>query len=114
MTCSARYSTAWASTGRPTWTSSATSGQWQLLGEPGYHGNPLRAHEPVHACYGFRPEHYERWLTMFTEAVDEHLSGPLAEAAKVRSAKMARALRRLLDGHDGRGHAPALISAPAE
>ena len=22
---------------------------WQLLGDPGYEGNPLRAHEPVHA-----------------------------------------------------------------
>jgi hemoglobin len=22
---------------------------WQLLGEPGYTGHPLRAHEPVHA-----------------------------------------------------------------
>jgi hemoglobin len=84
---------------------------WQLLGEPGYRGNPLRAHEPVHACYGFRPEHYERWLTMFTELVDEHLSGSLAEAAKVRSAKMARALRRLLDGDDAPGQPPTEPSA---
>jgi hypothetical protein len=48
---------------------------------------------------------------MFTELVDEHLSGSLAEAAKVRSAKMARALRRLLDGHDAPGQPPTEPSA---
>jgi hemoglobin len=79
---------------------------WQLLGEPGYEGNPLRAHEAVHAREPFRPEHFERWLALFTEAVDEHLSGALAEAAKSRAAKMARALDRLLAGHHGPGHDP--------
>jgi hemoglobin len=79
---------------------------WQLLGEPGYEGNPLRAHEPVHAREPFQPEHYERWLTMFTEAIDDHLTGPLADVAKGRAAKMAHALERLLAGHHGPGSAP--------
>ena len=60
--------------------------EWQLLGRPGYEGNPLRAHEPVHAVTPF---------------ADEHFVGPTAEVAKGRAQKMANAMRRLLRGVDG-------------
>ena len=74
---------------------------WQLLGERGYEGNPLRAHEPSHARTPFSDTHFERWLDVFTATVDEHFVGPTAELAKQRAAKMAHALRRLLaDEHD--------------
>ena len=74
---------------------------WQLLGERSYDGNPLRAHAPVHARSPFGPEHYERWLALFADAVDGHLPGPVGEVAMVRARKMARALERLLGGrHD--------------
>lgn len=69
---------------------------WQLLGEPGYDGNPLRAHAPVHAVEPFRPAHFERWLELFNTAIDDTFAGPVAEAAKQRAAKMASALARLL------------------
>jgi hemoglobin len=72
----------------------------QLLGASGYEGNPLRAHAPVAAHTPFRPEHYERWLGLFTSTVDEHLAGPYAELAKRRAWRMARALERLLAGSD--------------
>ena len=32
---------------------------WQLLGEPGYEGNPLRAHEPIDAATPFTDEHFD-------------------------------------------------------
>ena len=74
---------------------------WQLLGERRYVGNPLRAHEPIHARTPFSDAHFERWLELFTGTVDEHFVGPTAEIAKGRAAKMAHALRRLLAGqHD--------------
>jgi len=76
---------------------------WQLFGERGYEGNPLRAHEPSHARTPFRPEHYERWLELFVETVDAHFEGPRAEAAKARAARMAKALRRLLEGDAASG-----------
>lgn len=79
---------------------------WQLLGERRYAGNPLRAHEPVHARHPFGPEHYERWLALFEETVDEGYAGPLAEVAKGRARRMAGALRRLLAGEQGPGSAP--------
>jgi hemoglobin len=76
--------------------------EWQLLGRSGYEGNPLRAHEPVHAATPFADEHFERWLDLFSGTVDEHFVGPTAEVAKGRAQKMAHAMRRLLRGVDAR------------
>ena len=79
---------------------------WQLLGIRGYEGNPLRAHAPLQAATPFREEHYARWLELFTETVDERFLGPLAETAKCRARKMAKALQRLLGGESAAGDIP--------
>jgi hemoglobin len=52
-----------------------------LLGQPGYQGNPFRAHALVHAKRRFTPAHFERWLTLFHETVDLGWSGPNAQRA---------------------------------
>jgi len=78
----------------------------QLLGEPGYDGNPLRAHEPVHARRPFAPELFARWLELFESTVDERFAGPLADRAKSRARRMARALALLLDGVHAPGSVP--------
>lgn len=79
---------------------------WQLFGERGYEGNPLRAHEPVHSRTPFTPVHYERWLALFDETIDGLFAGPLADLAKHRAHKMASALRRLLAGGADAGDVP--------
>jgi hemoglobin len=79
---------------------------WQLLGERGYEGNPLRAHEPVHARTPFTPEHYGRWLELFEETLDERFRGSRAEQARNRARRMAHALQRLMDGVSASGEAP--------
>lgn len=71
---------------------------WQLLGEAGYVGHPLRAHEPIHARTPLTPAHYARWIALFTETVDATFVGPVAERAKARGTKMAAAMERLLAG----------------
>lgn len=71
---------------------------WQLLGQRGYEGNPLRAHEPANARTPFGDEHFERWLDLFTSTIDEYFVGPTADLATARAAKMAGALHRLLAG----------------
>jgi hemoglobin len=76
---------------------------WQLLGEPRYDRNPLRAHEPVHARDPFHPALYERWLDLFDSTIDDDFEGPLAELAKGRARRMAHALQRLLHGKDAPG-----------
>ena len=79
---------------------------WQLLGERGYTGNPLRAHEPVHARSPLGDAHFERWLDLFSSTIDEHFVGPTADMAKGRAAKMAAAMRRLLTGGHGAPNEP--------
>ncbi|MFN3256418.1 MAG: group III truncated hemoglobin [Ilumatobacter sp.] len=79
---------------------------WQLLGERGYTGQPLRAHEPVQARTPFADAHYERWLDLFVSTVDEHFVGDIAELAKHRATKMASALRKLLNGEHGAANEP--------
>ena len=79
---------------------------WQLLGEPGYEGQPLRAHEPIHARTPLSHAMYERWLELFFETVDESFRGPRAEVAKGRGRKMAAAMERLLSGVSASGAEP--------
>lgn len=78
---------------------------WQLLGERGYEGNPLRAHAPSHARTPFTDAHYERWLELFETTIDALFAGPTAELAKGRARKMASAMQRLLGGVSAEGTA---------
>ena len=82
---------------------------WQLLGGERYERNPLLAHRPVHERTPFADEHYDRWLELFVETVDQYFEGPVADAAKGRAVKMANALQRLLAGHAGTGSAPTEV-----
>jgi len=79
---------------------------WQLLGEPGYEGQPLRAHEPVNARTPLLDAHYGRWVELFCDTIDTSFRGPCAETAKGRGRKMAAAMQRLLDGVSAPGAAP--------
>ena len=79
---------------------------WQLLGEPGCDGQPLRAHEPVHARTPLSHSHYERWVELFCDTIDASFQGLHAEIAKRRGRKMAAAMERLLSGVSGSGMAP--------
>lgn len=90
---------------------------WQLLGQRGYEGQPLRAHEAVHERTPLSDAHYERWLELFCDTVDESFVGPLAEVAKVRGRKMAAAMQRLLSGEFAEGAAamePIWRATPAD
>jgi truncated hemoglobin YjbI len=81
----------------------------QLFGGPVRRRNPLRSHEAVHRRTPLGDSHFERWLELFTETVDEHFEGPIADLAKTRASKMARALRRLLDGVSASGTEPIAV-----
>lgn len=60
---------------------------WQtvLLSEHTYSGSPF----PPHAKLPVEKQHFDQWLTLFHQTVDEHFTGKKAEEAKWRASKMA-------------------------
>jgi hemoglobin len=60
---------------------------WQtvLLEEHTYHGSPF----VPHAKLPVEQEHFESWLKLFYETIDENFAGKKAEEAKWRAGKMA-------------------------
>ena len=60
---------------------------WQtvLLGEHTYYGSPF----PPHAQLAVEKEHFERWLYLFSETLQELFSGEIANEAMWRANKMA-------------------------
>ena len=61
---------------------------WQtvLLGEHTYYGSPF----PPHAQLSIDEAHFNKWLELFYETLDEHFTGKIAEEAKWRANKMAQ------------------------
>lgn len=68
---------------------------WQtvLLGEHTYFGSPF----PPHAHLPIRSEHFERWLALFRETLEEHFTGAKAEEARWRAEKMAEMFQYKLE-----------------
>ncbi|MBO9665914.1 MAG: group III truncated hemoglobin [Bdellovibrio sp.] len=57
-----------------------------LLGEDSYRGRPF----PPHMKLNLVPSHFEQWLRLFVETVDEHFVGLKANEAKERALRIAR------------------------
>ncbi len=60
---------------------------WQtiLLNQQTYFGNPF----PPHASLPIYTEHFNRWIELFTQTIEQLFSGKIAEEAKWRAGKMA-------------------------
>lgn len=61
-----------------------------LFGAPGYIGNPYARHRGVHERSPFTAAHFDRWLILFEETLDEGWSGPNAEVMKELASNVAR------------------------
>ncbi len=57
-----------------------------LLGENSYQGRPFPPHIPLN----LQTAHFERWLTLFIQTVDENFTGLKAEEVKRRALGIAR------------------------
>lgn len=60
-----------------------------LLDKHSYKGSPFAPH----AKLPLEKKHFERWLSLFFETIDEHFEGKKAEEAKWRANKMAEMFR---------------------
>ena len=56
-----------------------------LFGVSGFKGNPFAKHAPL----PIEQEHFDRWLVLFYETIDNHFEGAVAEDTKKRAGIMA-------------------------
>lgn len=59
-----------------------------LLNKAGYSGNPVKKHIEIDKKVPLQQEHYERWLQLWHETLDNLFAGEVAETAKIRAAAM--------------------------
>ncbi len=64
-----------------------------LFGVGGYKGNPFQKHIPL----PIDGRHFEAWIELFVENVDEHFAGPVAQDAKVRARSIAHIFQSKLE-----------------
>ena len=64
-----------------------------LFGAVGFKGNPFAKHAPLPIA----PEHFGRWLELFSETIDANFAGPMAIEAKQKAGIMATMFMSKLD-----------------
>jgi hemoglobin len=70
-----------------------------LLGARSYGGGAFRPHAVIHAKSPLQRGHFERWLALWRETVDELFEGPRAELAKTHAERVAAAFHARLHNH---------------
>ncbi|HNV30948.1 MAG TPA: group III truncated hemoglobin [Cyclobacteriaceae bacterium] len=63
-----------------------------LLGEQSYQGNPFQKHVPL----PLKADHFDQWLKLFGETVDENFEGDRAQEVKERARSIARVFQHKL------------------
>lgn len=74
------------------------AGFWEfvLFRTGAYSGRTMDVHRRIHQRIPLTAAHFDRWLELWTAAVDETFSGPAAEQAKAHAARMATVFLRNL------------------
>ncbi|MGD9562087.1 MAG: group III truncated hemoglobin [Pyrinomonadaceae bacterium] len=69
-----------------------------LFGRPVYFNNPLAAHLKLDQKFPLMPEHFIRWVAIFTQIVDQLFDGEMADAAKGRARMIAGNMSNRVNG----------------
>ena len=60
-----------------------------LLGEQSYQSNPMAKHIALDKRYPLDTTHFNRWLEIWEQNLDEHFAGPMKEQALIRAKNIA-------------------------
>ena len=71
-----------------------------LLGAQSYRGGAFRPHAALHRQVPLRSGHFERWLVLWRDTVDELFEGDRAELAKAHAERVAHAFHSRLEELD--------------
>lgn len=63
--------------------------EYLLLGGENYSGNPIEPHIRLREKVELKKEHFDRWVALFTQNVDELFEGTNAEEAKNKARLIA-------------------------
>src|SRR6185437_7589957 len=69
-----------------------------LLQKGDYSGNPMAIHLELNALTPLTKAHFDRWLQLFRETIDEHFDGEVAEQARQRSLSIATIMQMKIIG----------------
>lgn len=64
-----------------------------LLQRPVYIGQPIAVHLPLHEAATLQPQHFQRWFSIWAEAIDDLFVGEMATQAKRRAAVIAETMQ---------------------
>jgi hemoglobin len=65
-----------------------------------YTGNPMAKHQMAHDRNPMTTAHFERWLSLFDETIDESFIGEQATLLKERAKSIATIMQLKIIGHD--------------
>lgn len=71
---------------------------WILFGTKGYAGAVTKAHRHLHSLESIRPEHCDRWFSLWVRSIDERWAGPYADHAKGHAATLMAGMAKRLFG----------------
>ena len=75
-------------------------GFWKFLllnASDTYQGNPMHKHVELHEKHPLKAVHFDRWVALFEETVDELFAGPGSENAKFRAMSIAETWKYKFD-----------------
>ena len=68
-----------------------------LLDADLYHNNAMTPHFAVNKIFPLQQKHFERWVALFFETLDEHFEGPVTTLAKTRAKGVAGIMQLKMD-----------------
>jgi hemoglobin len=60
-----------------------------LLGKISYKGNPMAVHFPINAQVPLEKRHFEHWIKLWTQTVEENFQGEMADLAIYKAKNIA-------------------------
>lgn len=68
-----------------------------IFAAPGYAGSPVKAHVDADRKETMNKEHFDRWLQLWSETVDELFAGEYADIAKNKAMLMANMIHMKIE-----------------
>lgn len=68
-----------------------------LFNEGVYNGRTMHVHRQLHSLHTLHQAHFDRWLQLWNEALDDNFEGPVTEQARRHAARMAAVFLRQLN-----------------